>query len=122
MHITAKELNPHDYPTDGEVAANLAVLLDRLNQVRDAYGQPMIINSGLRSQSDQSRINPSAPKSKHLIGAAADINDPDGKFYDWCRANEALLVKIGFWMETRQGGWQHLQIFPPKSGNRWFIP
>lgn len=122
MAITAKELNPHDYPTDGEVAANLAILLERMNKVRAAYGKPMTVTSGLRSPSDQARINPNAPKSKHLIGAACDISDPDGALYDWCKANEDLLASIGLWLEHRMGSWQHFQVIPPKSGHRWFFP
>jgi len=120
--ITAKELNPHSYPTTPEQDANLAILLERMNKVRAAYGKPMKVTSGLRSTADQQRINPSAPKSKHLMGAACDIADKDAALYNWCRANESLLAEIGLWMEERQGGWQHFQIFPPKSGRRFFNP
>lgn len=121
--IVARELNPHKYAVDSlEIEANLQVLLERLNIVRKAYGKPMIITSGLRSTSDQARINPSAPKSKHLIGAAADVLDRDGSFYDWCKANQKILEKAKLWCEERRGPWQHLQIFPPGSGKRWFIP
>lgn len=124
MAITAKQLNPHGYPTDGEVAANLAILLDRMNEVRSAYGKPMVVNSGLRSQADQTRINPGAPKSKHLIGAACDISDPDGSLAAWVKANLPKMKEIGLWMEefSKTQGWVHFQCIPPKSGNRIFIP
>lgn len=124
--ITALELNQHGYATNPEIDANLAVLLERLNKIRAAYGKPMMITSGLRSEAQQEALikagQSNAPKSKHLIGAAADVADGDGRFYDWCKANEDLLEEIELWCEERQGGWQHMQIFPPKSGKRWFIP
>lgn len=121
-NISINELNPHGYELTPEIEANLAILLERINKVRDAYDVPMIVTSGLRSHADQQRINPSAPKSNHLTGSAVDILDRDGKLYDWCKANEALLESIGLWMEERQGPWQHFQIKPPVSGHRWFIP
>lgn len=120
--ISAQELNPHAYPTTDEQAANLAILLIRINTVRSEWGKPMIVTSGLRTPADQARINPSAPNSKHLHGQAVDIADPDGSLYAWTKANEELLVNTQLWCEERQGGWQHFQIVPPASGNRWFYP
>lgn len=124
--ISALELNEHGYATTPEIDANLATLLTRLNRIRTAWGKPMTITSGLRSESQQESLiragKSNAHHSKHLIGAAADVADDDGSFYDWCMANEALLEEVGLWCEQRQGAWQHMQIFPPASGKRWFIP
>lgn len=120
--ITAHELNPHGYVPTDEQSQNLAELLKRINEVRTAYGKPLTVTSGLRSASDQQRINPGAPRSYHLLGAAADISDPDGALYAWCKANEPLLERVGLWLEERQGAWQHFQIYPPRSGHRWFLP
>lgn len=124
--ISLSELNPHKYPTNPEIDANLQTLLERLNVLRKSYGKPMTISSGLRSEAQQEALiaagKSNAPKSKHLIGAAADIADGSGEFYDWCKTNEELLEQTGLWCEERQGGWQHLQILPPKSGKRWFFP
>jgi len=122
--ITMKEINPHNYPTTPEIDANLVILLDRINQVRTAYAVPMIVTSGLRSQADQQRINPSAPKSNHLKGAAIDIADADRKLTNWIKANIPLMEQIGLWFEDfdHTKTWVHAQIVPPKSGNRIFIP
>lgn len=121
--ISMQELNPHNYPTTPEIDTNLNKLYEVMNKVRDAYGKPMIVNSGLRSMEDQMRINPSAPKSKHLIGAACDIADSSGELYDWCKANEQTLKDCGVAaLEERRGGWQHFQILPVVSGHFWFIP
>lgn len=122
--ITMQELNPHGYEPSPEVLANLKDLLAKLNAVRTLYGKPMVINSGLRSQEDQERINPKAPKSKHLMGQAADIRDVDGKFTDWIKANMSTMENIGFWFEdfAHTIGWCHMQSTPPGSGRRVFIP
>jgi hypothetical protein len=124
--ISLAELNKHSCPTTPEIDANLNTLLSRLNAIREAFGKPMIVTSGLRDETQQNALiaqgKSNAKKSKHLIGAAADIYDASGEFYDWCQANEKLLEEVGLWCENRQGPWQHLQIFPPASGHRWFIP
>lgn len=122
--ISAKELNAHGYATTPEQDANLATLLERMNKVRAAYARPMVVSSGLRSEADQARINPKAPKSRHLTGQACDIADPQGELQAWCLANEALLAEIGLWMEdfAYTKGWAHFQVVPPKSGHRWFVP
>lgn len=85
---------------------------------------PMIVTSGLRSSEEQIRINPSAPKSKHLLGQAVDIADPGGAFRDWVLAHMDLMERIGLWFEDfgHTPGWVHCQIVPPKSGRRIFIP
>lgn len=91
----------------------------------------MIVTSGLRSIEDHKRIyrekgisEDKIPMgSRHLHGQACDISDPDGKLYDWCKANEVFLAEIELWMEIKDSEPRvHFQIVPPKSGNRFFIP
>jgi uncharacterized protein YcbK (DUF882 family) len=121
--IALNELNPHGYPTTDEIDANLQTLLDRVNVIRAAWGKPMTVTSGLRSQADQQRINPKAPKSNHLMGAAVDIYDPDLSLTAWLKENDSqILVDNQLWCEQGNKNWVHFQIFPPRSGNRWFLP
>lgn len=122
--ISLTELNPHGYSTTPEIDANLQTLLYRINRVRAEYGIAMTVNSGLRSEADQQRINPSAPKSKHLTGQAVDIADPDGKLKEWVKDHLPFMAQIGLWMEAFESTptWLHAQIVAPKSGNRIFIP
>lgn len=130
------DYNMADIPHSDQL--NLEELLKRMNLVRKAWKKPMTVTSGYRSMQDHlriySKINAdrrakglpelAPPKgSKHLIGAAADISDPDGSLHKWCIENEALLTKIGLWMEVKDEQKRvHFQIFPPKSGNRFFKP
>lgn len=122
--ITLRELNPHGYETTPEIDSNLSTLLTRLNVIRAAWGRPMIVTSGLRSIADQMRINPNAPKSKHLIGAAADISDPKRELQTWLLKNRPLLKKTGLWCEhfSATANWVHMQCLPSKSGKRFFPP
>lgn len=120
--ISAAELNPHGYDTTEEQKANLETLLGRINQVKAIYGKPMTITSGLRSQADQDRINPSALKSKHLIGAACDVLDEGLELTAWLKAHPRVLEDAGLWCEDGNKNWTHFQIFPPGSGKRWFLP
>jgi uncharacterized protein YcbK (DUF882 family) len=126
--ISLQELNPHAYTTTDEIDANLAILLERINVIREAYGIPMVVTSGLRDTAQQMALIASgksnAPKSKHLTGQACDIQDKDGALRDWVKANMDLMESTGFWFEDfdHTPGWVHFQIVPPGSGNRVFIP
>lgn len=109
---------------DEETRKNFIQLLAVCNVIRHAYGKPMYVNSGLRSQADQARINPSAPKSKHLLGQAVDFRDNDGKLWKWFMDNMDLCEKLGVYFEDKASTptWCHLQTVPPKSGKRIFKP
>lgn len=122
--ISRKELNPHDYDLTPEQQVNFDKLCEVMNAVRSAYGRPMLVTSGVRSELDQARINPKARGSAHVRGGACDISDPDNNVWGWCMDNLALLAKLGLYLEDKRSTprWVHFQIFPPKSGNRIFIP
>jgi hypothetical protein len=110
-----------------EQARNAAILLERINVIRAAYGKPLKVNDGIRRQQDTPKNG--AKASKHLIGAAIDIDDDDaGTFWTWMWANRWMLKHVGLWMEHpcwthHPGGtWCHFQIIPPASGRRFFVP
>ena len=107
--ITPEELSP-------ELMGNMNTIIPRANELLEDFGQYRKCNSGYRSSADQDRINPGAPHSFHLICAAIDLADEDGKLNEFCKNN------IGLWCEERQGEWQHVQCFPPKSGKIFFFP
>lgn len=113
--IKESELSP-------ELCANLAVLHERINKIRSAYGKPMVVSSGYRSPA-QNQAAGGAKKSNHMLCAAVDIKD-DGKLKDWILKNVKLLEIVELWMEdfSATPTWLHFQIFPPKSGKRFFLP
>lgn len=126
--ISMKELNPHGYPVNDVIEKNLKILHERMNELREAYGKPMVVTSGLRSDEKQAELiaqgKSKATASKHLAGAACDILDRNGKLGVWCLNNEDVLRRIGLWCEHPDytKGWVHFQIMAPKSGKRFFIP
>lgn len=102
---------------------NLEKLLSALNKLREVWGKPMIISSGYRDPSHNARVG-GAKKSNHMLCLAADVLDMDDSLDEWCLERLELLEEIGLWLESPQytKGWCHLQVVPPKSGKRVFIP
>lgn len=126
--ISANELNPHKYPTTPEIIEHLRELQQRINVICIAYGKPMVVTSGLRSDAQQKALIASgkskATKSRHLIGQACDIEDKSGDLGRWCKANVKVLEDVGLWCEALEStvGWVHFQSVPPGSGARFFNP
>jgi hypothetical protein len=116
------KLAPAEYTK--AVQANLSVLLEKLNIIRAKYGKPMNISSGWRTSAINDSTSNAAKKSKHLSGLAADVQDLDGKFWEWCLSNLALMQELGLYLEDRRytPTWVHLGIGAPPSGKRIFIP
>src|SRR4051812_13086825 len=101
--ISLLELNSHGYPTTPEIDANLEKLLAALNKIRDAYGKPMTITSGLRSDAQQKALiaagRSNAPRSHPLAGEAADVLDVAGLLKGWIKDHLDLMEEIGLWFE-----------------------
>ena len=55
----------------GETVVALA-LLKKLNEIREAYGKPIVINSGYRSPTHNAAVG-GVKNSMHILGMAADI-------------------------------------------------
>ena len=122
--ISVEELNPHGYALTPEQDSNLTFLYSAINEIRTAYGHPMIVTSGVRSQADQKRINPTQPNDAHTKAAACDIEDRDGALWAWLMKNLPLLESLDLYLEdmNHTPTWVHFQIYPPASGHRIFIP
>lgn len=99
-------------------------LLDELSFIPAAVAR--VVNSGWRTPTYNSTIPGAAPKSKHLVGLAIDIADPEGDLDDYLFSKEGqeLLAKYGLYLEhpLATKGWSHIQSVAPRSGNRVFIP
>ena len=113
---------PNDYTQD--VSDNLDKLLIPLNQIRNAWSKPMIVDSGWRPPSINASTPGAALHSKHMLGLAADIEDLDGSLWTWVLENLALMQSLGIYMEDRRytPTWVHFGFGPPASGHRIFVP
>jgi hypothetical protein len=107
-----------------EVSDNLDKLLIPLNKIRDAYGEPMICNSGWRPASLNATVPGAASHSHHVLGLAADFSDIDGKLMTWVLKNLDMMQQLGIYMEdfSWTPTWCHLQLGAPASRKRIFVP
>lgn len=114
-----------------EQKKNIDILVDRINRFFAGYTWPSKlpkkVNDGLRRPQDAPK-NGSAT-SWHYRGAAIDLDDDDsGVTWQYVWANRKKLKEIGLWVEHPNwthgsaGTWMHFQIYPPKSGKRFFVP
>lgn len=121
-----------------EYTANFQELFEKINKIREAYGRLMLVNSCFRSKDDQIRVYKQLAVSRgvpfdettipwgsaHLKAAAVDIaDDTNYTLYNWCVDNIKVLEEVGLWCETKDDQHRvHFQIYPPKSGSRFFKP
>ena len=114
------------YPDDmtPEIEGNAVELLDRVNFLLKSFGEDRKVNSGWRPPSVNAKTAGAAVKSKHMLGLAVDLADPEGDLDEWCLENESELERLQLWQEhpSATKGWCHLQSVPPKSGKRVFYP
>lgn len=105
----------------GGIGVVSLTLLNRLQSLRDLWGQPMHVTSGYRCR-EHNRAIGGALRSLHMEGLAADIADKDGALKRFCTPE--VLTMAGLYMEhpDHTRGWAHFQIKPPKSGERIFKP
>lgn len=127
-------LYPKDYTE--EIQLNAQLLVDRVNvllgemarmglvpEVSPSTGS--CVSSGWRPPALNARVAGAALRSKHMIGQAIDLYDPEGVLDDWCMQYlPPMSHKWGLWMEhpSATKGWCHLQCVPPRSGNPVFYP
>lgn len=70
--LVKTEQNVDNTPTIDTHLANLAVLWNTLNYLRQEFGRPIIVNSAYRTEEVNNLVG-GRPKSKHRLGRAADI-------------------------------------------------
>lgn len=103
---------------------NAAVTVQRANMLLAEFGEERGINSGWRPALVNAATPGAAKFSRHMTGEAIDIADPEGDLDEWCLAHQDVLASLQLWQEhpASTKGWCHVQISPPRSGNRVFYP
>lgn len=120
-----------------EIQANLLILLEKCQKLREKYGAPLRVSSGLRTMekhlaiykakgiTDKSKI---PMKSNHLFGRAVDFADPKGELKAWLLKNLGVLEELDLYVEELSStpSWLHIQTNPfgsyKKGGTRFFKP
>jgi len=82
------------------------------------------VSSGWRPPAVNDETSNAALTSNHLLAAAVDVVDELRQFAAWCVLNPSKLAACGLWVEDPRWTptWVHLQIVPPRSGKRIYIP
>lgn len=125
MFLNGHHLNPEyvgEY--DEEVKNNMDMLLTKVNSLLAELGIKQItVTSGWRPQAYNVKIG-GARRSRHIIGQAIDLHDPDGSLKSLLQNNLDKLESRGLSMEHPDytPTWCHLQCPPPRSGRVVFIP
>lgn len=125
--ITPKEYfmgRDGQWPPTDQMRLDAAITISRANELLARAEMDRGVRSGYRPDEVNAKVPGASPNSKHKICRAIDIADNDGKLKSWCLANLEVLEEIGLWMESPEytPTWVHVQMVPPSSRNRVFIP
>ncbi len=109
-----------------EIERNAERTVQLANALLARFGEGRKVNSGWRPPAVNASIPNAAPRSKHMMGQAIDLSDPEGDLDDWLMSADGhkALEELGLWMEhpAATKGWAHLQPVPARSGRRVFYP
>ena len=114
----------HAHELTDELRANAALTIERANALLRHAALAGMVSSGWRPHAINAALPNASPRSKHLSCQAIDLDDASGALDAWCMGNLAVLEAIGLWLEHPDAtpGWCHLQVVPPRSGRRVFMP
>lgn len=114
-----RKIYPHEL--SAAICANAGKVVQKANDVLAAFGEYRRCNSGWRPSQVNAATPGAAPKSNHILGLAIDLEDRNRRLTAFCVDH---AEELDFWMETPNAtpSWCHIQIIPPKSGKRVYLP
>lgn len=128
---SGKYLERDDYATD-DVRKNAFDLAERVDRLLLSFGHKRIVTSGFRPAHVNAATPGAAEHSLHIVGAAVDLEDDDRELALFCGYDLNWFKTFGLWMEnprwtrkkngSKWNAWVHLQLIPPPSGSRVFVP
>lgn len=112
-----------------EMQADTEDLLEKVNELLEEFYTvhpdlpKRTITSGYRTPAANSAAG-GAAKSKHMICQAVDLWDTDEKLDTWLTRFPEKLIYHDLYREhpDHTKGWSHIQLVPPRSKKRTFIP
>lgn len=109
-----------------EIQRNAVTTVALANALLAQFGQSRKVNSGWRPPAINAATPNAAVLSKHMLGQAIDLADPEGDLDDWLMGDvgQATMTRLGLWHEhpAATKNYAHLQTVPPRSGRRTFYP
>lgn len=91
--LTVTKENTINTPVLIEHVENLVCLADFLNEIREEFGEPIVVNSAFRTPVVNHAVG-GVSTSLHLQGRAADIRPTYGRdFYDELERLNRIIVK-----------------------------
>jgi hypothetical protein len=117
-----------------EVRRNAERTVAAANKLLNLFGEHRDVNSGWRPAAVNATTPGAAMRSKHMLGLAVDLSDPDGALDDFLFIEGNVenpwspLTELNLWQEhpAATKGWCHIQIVPYGSWSagrrRWFYP
>ena len=117
-------------PITPEMKADAEDLLEKVNLLLlDFYrifpdAPVRVITSGYRPAAINAATAGAAKKSKHMICQAVDLSDSDKLLAKYLTLFPEKLIEFDLYIEdpAYTKNWTHLQLCPPKSKKRKFIP
>lgn len=108
--LTVTGRNMPNIPNEAEVASLRSLAEMVLQPLRDALGQPVLVNSAFRSEAVNRAVGGTAT-SQHRLGQAADIRVPGMSSIDLARKIVALGLPFDQVIEEF-GSWVHVSYGP----------
>jgi len=106
-----------------EVQRNASLVVEAANRLLSAFGESRRVTSGWRPPEVNAATPHASAHSNHMTAQAVDLEDKDRRLAHFCNYTD-VLDELGIWIEETAytPTWVHVQIVPPCSGKRRFIP
>lgn len=107
-----------------EAANKLLILAKGAGVLLIPNSKTGMVRSGWRPPAVNANTAGASKTSLHMQCLAVDLEDVKGTLGKWCFANQNVLKDLALWLESPAATptWCHVQLRPPRSGNRVFTP
>lgn len=92
LELIKTDQSEQNIPACMEHVENLVTLCDFLNDLREDFGAPIVVNSAFRTPVVNHAVG-GVPRSLHLYGRAADIRPNHGKDFYYELSRLAQVIK-----------------------------